>query len=231
MPSVWRVAGRAKHTSPQGVCRRSRLCYPSSPLPVLARAAIARAAPRFVAHSSRGQGRRPLTAVTRVQIPYALPPHFRRKCRGFASSRGFRRPLSATRLQPSCNRTERHGMVLDGSRWVVGGTRRATPAGTRNDCLPGLLSRRLVLEQDMLEVDEPKPPRSACPARRGRVMTRMRACRLSHAPALIPRRIEPAADHDVVRVLPEGSSVRSFDNCHAGSPAAAPPVDPIGARL
>src|SRR5258708_2817896 len=30
------------------------------------------------AHSSRGPGRRPLTAVTRVQIPYALPTsHFR----------------------------------------------------------------------------------------------------------------------------------------------------------
>jgi hypothetical protein len=27
----------------------------------------------LVAHSSRGLGRRPLTAVTRVQIPYALP--------------------------------------------------------------------------------------------------------------------------------------------------------------
>ncbi len=30
-------------------------------------------APRTVAHSSRGPGRRPLTPVTRVRIPYALP--------------------------------------------------------------------------------------------------------------------------------------------------------------
>src|SRR5438552_17497699 len=32
--------------------------------------------PTIPAHSSRGPGRRPLTAVTRVRIPYALPNLF-----------------------------------------------------------------------------------------------------------------------------------------------------------
>src|ERR1700682_4408911 len=34
---------------------------------------VSSASPALSAHSSRGPGRRPLTAVTRVQIPYALP--------------------------------------------------------------------------------------------------------------------------------------------------------------
>jgi hypothetical protein len=60
---------------------RSRvLCYPCWPLPLGGSSArdqrqgpVGAAAPSCVAHSSRGLGRRPLTAVTRVRIPYALP--------------------------------------------------------------------------------------------------------------------------------------------------------------
>ncbi len=87
------------------VCRRRDLCYPSSPPPDRPAAQ-----PRScVAHSSRGLGRRPLTAVTRVRIPYALPLI----CRDF--SRQSLRPDPV--LQPFCNPNAGVWMARNGPRW------------------------------------------------------------------------------------------------------------------
>ena len=63
---------------------------------------------RHVAHSSRGLGRRPLTPVTRVRIPYALPLRNPRLCRG------FRVPGASSRSRTSAApRTARDGRDCD----------------------------------------------------------------------------------------------------------------------
>ncbi len=77
---VARDAERGPRTAPETFLPFRATVLPGMPLarggypPLTARFArrILRV-PAFVAHSSRGPGRRPLTAVTRVRIPYALP--------------------------------------------------------------------------------------------------------------------------------------------------------------
>src|SRR5450756_2032437 len=123
---------------PSGFSHAGALCYPSSPLPLRDRLAVGHAAldrgtevrilvqqptfcsgrdgdtgqsssPTCVAHSSRGLGRRPLTAVTRVRIPYALPFI----CRDF--SRQTLHPDLV--LQPFCNQNARAWMVANSFPW------------------------------------------------------------------------------------------------------------------
>src|SRR5450830_2089063 len=124
---------------PGGFSHAGALCYPSSPLPLRDRLAVGHAAldrgtevrmlvpqptfcsgrdgdtgqsssPTCVAHSSRGLGRRPLTAVTRVRIPYALPLI----CRDFSRQTLCSDPA----LQPFCNPNARLWMAREGSSCV-----------------------------------------------------------------------------------------------------------------
>src|SRR3954471_7759669 len=61
---------------------------------------LSSASPALPAHSSRGPGRRPLTAVTRVRIPYALPngeptgPSVRLSAQRRRKSSGLTQPLT-----------------------------------------------------------------------------------------------------------------------------------------
>jgi hypothetical protein len=53
----------------------------------------------------------PLTAVTPVRIRYALPALLRRRCRHTVRLPMVQKRPHATRLQPSCNRTQRHSLA------------------------------------------------------------------------------------------------------------------------
>ena len=87
---------------------------------------------RSVAHSSRGLGRRPLTAVTRVQIPYALLNVGQRKpCSGGVFCCAGSNPAARTRSAPMCP-PARPGRSR-GPRWRSrrGCARRASPSAWR----------------------------------------------------------------------------------------------------
>src|SRR3954468_11701429 len=81
---------------------------------------LSSASPALPAHSSRGPGRRPLTAVTRVRIPYALPTHTQAfALRTFCSGEHARMCLSP-RLRVSRPRGTRHEMPGRQYSWREG---------------------------------------------------------------------------------------------------------------